>query len=384
MRVHTALSELSDTRAALAEASAALREGLEGEPDVALVFLTPHHAGSWSRTPAMLTELLPHTACVGTSAAGVVGEGHEAEQRCALSMMGLRLDGLRCQATHLDPSALPATDTDWSDLLGADRPTLALVLGDPLSADLTGVLPALDKLWPGTPVVGGLASGGNVPGAHALFAGGRCHRIGTVVVALYGAFEVRTVVAQGCRPIGEPMLVTKCDKRVIRELGGTPPVEVLRELYASLDARDQALFRHSLFAGVEMRGDQVEYKQGDFLVRQITGMDPDDGAIAIAAEVRPWQVVQFQLRDARTSAEDLKTRLAPHSGADVRGVLMCSCVGRGLHLYERPDHDTDLVAGALGDVAVGGFFGNGEIGPVGDATFMHGYTTVLALLCPAT
>jgi small ligand-binding sensory domain FIST len=119
-----------------------------------------------------------------------------------------------------------------------------------------------------------------------------------------------------------------------------------------------------------MKQDQVEYQQGDFLIRNIAGMDPQSGAIAMGATLRPYQAVQFHLRDARTAAEDLTRHLeryrAGNAGtASPQGALLFSCLGRGMHLYGRPDHDTSLFEGALGSIPLGGFFCNGEIGPVG-------------------
>jgi small ligand-binding sensory domain FIST len=161
---------------------------------------------------------------------------------------------------------------------------------------------------------------------------------------------------------------------------GRAPIEVLRELYPSLSTRDQELFRHSLFLGIEMR-DSVEYREGDLLVRNLMGMDPKTGALVIGAELHPMQVVQFLLRDARTAEEDL-ARLLDRSSARVSppsGALLFSCLGRGAHLFGRPDHDTDLFREKVGPVPLGGFFCNGEIGPVGGATFLHGYTSAFAL-----
>jgi len=200
-------------------------------------------------------------------------------------------------------------------------------------------------------------------------------------VALSGNIAVETIVAQGCRPIGNPLIVTRCQGNVVQELDSQPPLEVLRELYGSLPARDQELFRTSLFVGVEMRQDQVEYRAGELLVRNLVGMDPDSGALAIGAPLHPMQVVQFLLRDARTATEDL-ARMLDRSAArrsPPAGALLFSCLGRGAHLFGRPDHDTDLFREKVGQVPLGGFFCNGEIGQVGGATFLHGYTSSFAL-----
>ena len=203
-------------------------------------------------------------------------------------------------------------------------------------------------------------------------------RVGAVGVAMSGNIAVDTIVAQGCRPIGDPMPVTRADGHVVRELGGKEPVGVMRALYEGLDKRDKELFRHSLFVGLEIQSAKIEF-QGDFLVRNIVGVDPNTGALAVAAKVRPWQVLQFLLRDAKAAEHDLTAHLERHRGPRPAGALMFSCTGRGQGLFGRPDHDTDLFRARVGAVPLGGFFCNGEIGPVGGQTFLHGYTSAFGL-----
>ena len=377
LQVTTTLSEAADGRDAVRALVDEMTTRCDVPPKLALLFSSPHHTAAWSEMLAEAETLLPGCAVVGCSAAGVIGDSHEAEQRIALAMWTLHIDDLEVDVLHLRAGDDYRNSEPLQQLT---PPDLAMVFADPMSTDLTVLLPTLDSLWPEAKVVGGLASGGAVPGAHGLFAGGRHHRFGAVVVTLRGAISAEVLVAQGCRPIGEPMLVTQCEGRLIQKLGDQAPVKLLQELYQTLEARDKELFRHSLFAGIEMR-DVVEYQRGDFLIRQITGADPDSGAIRISEEIEPWSVVQFHLRDARTSREDLMERLEQAKGVIAPcGALMFTCVGRGLQLYGRPDHDTDLLKEAFDDVKIGGFFANGEIGPVAGQSHLHGYTSVIVLL----
>jgi small ligand-binding sensory domain FIST len=294
------------------------------------------------------------------------------------------MPGVRLTPFHLDERELPesADAQEWRETIDVDpasRPHFLLV-ADPLTIDAGAVIAGLDAAYPAASKVGGLASGGPVPGANRVFLGAGAHRSGLAGVALAGNVAVETIVAQGCRPVGKPMLATRCQGNVLQEVDGRAPIEVLRELYPSLSTRDQELFRHSLFLGIEMR-DSVEYREGDLLVRNLMGMDPKTGALVVGAELHPMQVVQFLLRDARTAEEDL-ARLLDRSSARVTppsGALLFSCLGRGAHLFGRPDHDTDLFREKVGPVPLGGFFCNGEIGPVGGATFLHGYTSAFAL-----
>jgi small ligand-binding sensory domain FIST len=178
------------------------------------------------------------------------------------------------------------------------------------------------------------------------------------------------------------MVVTRADENLIHELDKRKPSQVLQELFETLGERDQQLFRNSLFVGIEMRSQQVEVRAGEFLVRNLVGVDKASGALAVGAAVQPWQVVHFFLRDARTAEDDLKRRLDQYQFKGRRrpeGALLFSCVGRGEHLFGRPDHDTSLFRELVGPVPLGGFFCNGEIGPVGGTTFLHGYTSVFGL-----
>jgi small ligand-binding sensory domain FIST len=214
------------------------------------------------------------------------------------------------------------------------------------------------------------------------------HRDGLVGVALQGDVRVDSVVAQGCRPIGHPMFVTRVrDHHVLVEVDGRPPLEAIRALFERADARDRALLQSALFLGIEMRPDLSEYARGDFLIRNVTAADPNTGAISVAAPLREGLVVQFHVRDAQTSAEDLDERLARYHaergglGAP-QGALLFSCLGRGAWLYGVPDHDSDAFRRHLGPVPLGGFFCNGEIGPVEKRSFVHGYTSAFGLFRP--
>ena len=129
----------------------------------------------------------------------------------------------------------------------------------------------------------------------------------------------------------------------------------------------------------------VSYRLGQ--AARILGVSPDSGALAVGDEPRAGQSVRFHLRDALASAEDLDTHMGRYAqnviaapgGARPAGALLFSCLGRGQNRYGRPDHDTDLFREKVGDVPLGGFFANGEIGSVGGTTPLHGFTSSYAL-----
>src|SRR5258706_7413637 len=238
-----------------------------------------------------------------------------------MSLTAASLPGVTLAPFHLE-DAQPTTPS------AGDAPQF-LVLADPFSCDAESLARRLDAAYPDARKVGGLASGGRFPGANALFLGAEVWTGGAVGVAMSGDLALDTIVAQGCRPIGAPSVITRCEDNLILELGGKKPVDVVRELYESLGEPDQALFRRSLFLGIEMKDDQLEYHAGDFLVRNLYGMDAETGALAVGAMVRRYQAVQFHLRDARTAAADLSTLLDRYRAgrSAPAGAALFSCPG---------------------------------------------------------
>jgi small ligand-binding sensory domain FIST len=376
MRWASAISDRTAGADALEEAVAGVRGQLD-RLDLAIVFAAPQLA----------PEIAPRLASIGAgtligcSGAGIIGDAREIEDRPAVSVTAAELPGVTCTAFHVEPDALSRDADAWRAAVGVDEPAGVLVLADPFSGKVHDLIAGLNAAFPRAPTFGGLVSGGRTPGSSWLFAGGEAFRAGAVGVAFTGDLAIDTIVAQGCRPIGAPMVVTRCDGTLIYELDGARPIEVLQALHASLDAVDRVLFQHSLFVGIEMQ-DSLVHHEGELLVRNIVGLAPAENVLAVAARLRPFQVIRFLLRDAEAATEDLVRVLERHRAAGrgpCDGALLFSCLGRGAQLFGEPDHDSRLFRQHVGDVAVGGFFCNGEIGPVGGTTFLHSYTSSFAL-----
>ena len=372
-------------QAAVRATTASVREQLGGDaPALVVAFVSEHHRQHYDRVPELLAAELGPGLLVGCSAGGVIGGGREIEQSPGLSVTAAVLPNVQVNPLHLEANAPhgPETSAALPALGGVAAPHF-LLFPDPMTFDPQPLLQMLDRTYPAGQKIGGLASGGQQPGANALFLGSNVYRAGLVGIVLSGDIEVDTIVAQGCRPIGQPMFVTKCQGNLLAELDGVPAVRVLQELFEGLSSADQELAQHSLFVGIVMSEDQQEYRQGDFLIRNLIGMDAARGVLAVGALLRENSVVQFHLRDAKTSADDLEHLLTGYAGRSrthrPQGALLFSCLGRGMHLYGRPDHDTRVFARHLGKIPLGGFFCNGEIGPVHGSTFLHGYTSAFGL-----
>jgi small ligand-binding sensory domain FIST len=209
---------------------------------------------------------------------------------------------------------------------------------------------------------------------------------GVVGIALHGDIEIDTIVAQGCKPIGTLMNITECEGNILTGLDNNPPFEVLSGIYNNLSDSDQQLFQHSLFMGIVNDPFIDVPNNGDFLIRNIVGANPEEGKIAIGEILKEGQLVQFHLRDSDTSSENLKIMLEDYKSDqgknDQYGALLFSCLGRGSYLYGKANHDTNMFKDLIGEIPLTGFFCNGEIGPVGDTTYVHWYTSSFGIIKP--
>lgn len=388
MKWASAISELPELDGALAQCAEAIRRQLGEPPQLAVAFVSPHYQPDYGRVGPLLRELLDAGHIFGCSGGGIIGAGMEVEQRPALSVTAAALPGVDVTPFHLGGDSLPDLDAGpdaWQDLLGvaeSDDPQFVL-LADPFSFPAQNLIMGLDFAFPRAAKIGGLASGAQRPGDNALFLDAATYDTGAIGLALRGNILVDTVVAQGCRPIGQPMRITASRRNILGELDGHPPVAVLQNLYRAMPERDRQLMSHSLFLGVVMDELLDRPGPGDFLIRNVVGMDQRTGSLSIGEMLKEGQLVQFHLRDADTSAQDLTIVLERYAVENrenrVPGALLFSCLGRGQYLYGRPNHDTDVFRDKLGQVPLGGFFCNGEIGPVGGTTFLHGYTSSFGL-----
>jgi len=371
----SALSDAAAAGPALDETMARIDAELAGAPDLAFVFASGRCAGGFDRIAARLARAWPGAAVAGASARSLIGGGRELEDHSGLVLFAGHLGGARARVSALESGATLALPEPGV------RPSF-LLFADPFSFDTEALLRGLDGALPGATKVGGLASGGSAPGHNALLAGERVLHEGAVAVALEGGLALDAIVAQGCRPIGAPLFVTGASENTITTLDGRPPLEIVQELFAAASPDDQELFRGSLFLGIAMREGESAYAAGDFLVRNLVGIDPERGSLAIGAQVEPGAIVQFHLRDGLASRRELERALETYRREHAHppcGALLFSCLGRGEGLYGEPDVETQAFARALPGVPLAGFFGNGEIGPVRGRTFLHGYTSAFAL-----
>lgn len=393
MQWANALSTRPSLEASIIDVAERATSSLRSSADLGLVFISSAFTSEFSRVLPLLQERLDVPVLIGCSGGGVIGKTpwgftQELEAEPALSLTLARLPGVDIKPFYLVPSDLPDLDSPpdaWKNLLGVpvSSKTHFILLSGQFSSGINNLLQGLDFAYPGSVTVGGQASGG-VGGRIALFLNDQLYKEGTVGVALSGNIVLDTIVAQGCKPIGKPCQVTKGERNIILELDEQIPLVVLRDIIANLSEEDRVLAQRSLFIGLAMDEFKQDLQQGDFLIRNILGVDPSAGAIAIGDLVRPGQRLQFHLRDAKASAQDLelllqKYQLNNSDEPNPIGALMFSCLGRGENLYGKPNFDSGLFKQYLNDIPLAGFFCGGEIGPVGGSTFLHGYTSVFGI-----
>ncbi len=379
----SALSTRTNSRQALTELLDTASPKLAGRrAPLACLFGTINHAlelGELARE-IRTQGLADHV--IGVTAESIAGGDVEVENSSALSLWILDLPGV-----NIEPVRICYEDglfLGWQEPpVGVDESSRALILlADPFSFPADEFVSRLNDRRKGFRVMGGIASAAQNAGQNKLVIDDDEYRTGAVGVIVSGDLTIRTVVSQGCRPIGRHQLVTKAERNIIRELGRRPALEVLQEIFDDLEGPDQERVRRGLHLGRVINEYQDHFGPGDFLVRNVLGGEPS-GAIAVNDNLRVGQTVQFHVRDAATADEDLRGLLANSASTpedlSPDAALLFTCNGRGSRLFEMPNHDMATIHEILGPVPTAGFFAMGEIGPIGSQNFIHGFTASIGL-----
>jgi small ligand-binding sensory domain FIST len=379
-RVGAGLSRSTDAAEAAGEAAREARAALGGAPvDLAFLFLSGDHFGGSAEAVAAVEEELAPGHLLGCVAEGVVARDRELEDGPGAAVWAASLPEAEIETFH---SVALGTDegvavTGFPTLDDADLVTL---LVDPYTFPAGGFLTKLNEEEDRVQLVGGLAAGGGEPDTQALFVDGEIVYEGAVGAVLRGV-PVRTVVSQGCEPVGRDSVITHAEDNVVFELAGEPALERLKGDVATLTPdQERSAAAGGVLAGLVIDENRADYGRGDYLMRGLIGVDEETGALAIGEAVRIGQTLRFHVRDAASADEDLRENLrSALNGERAAGALLFTCNGRGTGMFDQPDHDARAVAELLGDDALAGFFCAGEIGPVGGKPFLHGFTATLAV-----
>ena len=352
-----------------------------------LLFMTPHYFDSAERILELLRVNAEIPLLLGCSGASLIVGAREIEDEQGLVLSLLSLPGAELSGCHFTQEQVEEANGPgyWALETGltGEQVNGWLAFVDPFSTDADAWLRGWNQAYAAKPIVGGLASGDFDQRRTQLFLDGNVFEEGGVAVAVAGEVELQSVISQGCTPIGQTWTITKAESNVIHKIANRPACDVLQETFAQLSAHEQRKARGNLFVGLVVNEYLEEFHRGDFLVRNILDGDPKSGSLTIGAMPRAGQTMQFQRRDAAAATEDLTALLdclgRRLAGKTIYGGCLCTCNGRGHRLFGHPNHDAGLVQEKLGPIELAGFFCNGEIGPIGERNFLHGYTASLAL-----
>jgi len=348
---------------------------------MALVFASSSYAPDLTDLCEVLTIYGHAPLLVAVTGQGFLAEGAEFEAEEGFSVLFLRHPEMRAIPIALSPEEVEAEDDPlaWHRITGVGPKEAAgwLLFANPQVLPVERLLRIWNRAYPTVPVWGGLA-GGSSDGETAVFLD-RKPVEGGVAIALQGKIGFHVVVSQGCRPIGDPYTVTGADRNVLYTLGSGSAYQALATAFESLSEHEREKAHGHIFIGLAVSEYQDEFRQGDFLVRNILGADPSSGAVAVGALVRVGQTLQYQLRDPDSAERSLRQLLQAEkaeffSNREPLAALVSLCSGRGKGLFGVAGRDAGLIQELFPQLPAAGFFANGEIGPVGKFNFLHGYS----------
>jgi small ligand-binding sensory domain FIST len=357
------------------------------EVSLGLVFLSPKFFPHARQVLEILRVHARIPLLAGCSSTGLVANAEEIETAGGLvlalySLPGAKLKGVRFTQENIESAG---AEHYWPVETGVAKKDVNgwLAFVDPFQLDSESWLNSWNESYAAVPVYGGLACGNFSEPLTQVYLNGEVFEDGGVAIAVGGEVTLTGVVSQGCTPIGEAWTLTRVEQNLIRHIGNRPAYAVLTETVQKLSLEDQRKAQGNLHIGLVVNEYLEDFQRGDFLIRNLIGGDPNSGVLAVGALPRMGQTIQFQRRDAAAASEDMSALLARTkgslAGATVYGGCLFCCNGRGKNLFGRPSHDAELVQAHFGPTGLAGFFCNGEIGPVGQKNFLHGFTAALAL-----
>lgn len=355
---------------------------LGGNATIAILFVSCDLRAS---LPDLIELVQIHARCpkvVGCTASGLINGSQEEEEANGFSLIVLRLPQSEIFVHSLPPER---EDPAWEAARRWNRAGCDgwMLFGNPvlLGEDWMAIW---NEAMGTVPVYGGLAGGSHRADEIFVFDEQGIHEnASAITIGFRGGLQIRGMVSQGCRPIGEPFTITKADENLIHQLASQNAYDQLQSTFHNLSETQRERAQGNILIGLAMSEYVEDFHTGDFLVRSILGGDPEKGAIAVGAMPRVGQTLQFQLRDREAAMADLHCSLDRTKGtltADPFAIILFSCGGRGRHLFGKPHYDATQISDAFGSPPLAGFFCIGEIGSIGDKAYLHGFTASAMVL----
>ncbi|HWP57692.1 MAG TPA: FIST N-terminal domain-containing protein [Candidatus Acidoferrales bacterium] len=388
LRVGVGESSLAQTSAAVAQAAEKAMSRLDGDADLALVFATAEH---WQNANALLAGLRAASKAehiVGCSGAGVLTQDSENDAGPGIAVLALASDTIQARPFLYRP--LRARERGFGPWLreragitSASGALLAL-FPDSYNGDPRALLQGVGDACGNLPVVGAGCSENGAAGKTYQMGGGEIATNAVAGLAFTGAFHASVGITQGCQPVAAPVTVTKAEGRLILELDGRPAFEVFAGLIGAPLLENLRRALAYVFVGVPADRELNRVGPGEYLARNIIGIDPRQGILAVSDEIFEGEKIVFTLRDGQRAREDL-VQMLQRQAQELKGKkpgfgLYFDCLARGRSLYGIPGIDTAYIRNLLGDFPLIGFFGNFELGPLGGRNQLLAYTGVLALI----
>jgi small ligand-binding sensory domain FIST len=186
--------------------------------------------------------------------------------------------------------------------------------------------------------------------------------------------QVATTLTQSCAPFGARHEVTECQHNIAIRIDGRPALDVFYEEIGEILERDLNKAVRYIGVALPVQGSDT----GDYLVRNVVGIDPNNKLLAVGELLSVGQSMQFCRRDAVNAYKDMQRvlqRLKERLPKAPRGGVYYSCVGRGKYMFGEQSEELRAIQEEFGDIPVVGFFCNGEI----SNNRLYGYTGVLTL-----
>jgi len=392
IKVGVGASHRHSTEQAAAEATTrAMQQASVGQADLVLVFATVSHAPRYSLMLKTIAKITKTAQIVGCSGLGTLTLEGEVEAAPGVAVMVLSSDAIRVK--HFSFQNLRGRNEKIGRELGqlaaserrsTEDSTLILLFPDTFFFQPYPFFASVQQAAGFLPIIGGGASeDGTLKRTFQIY-GEQADSNALSGAILTGRFQYSQGLAQACQPVGPSLLVTKARRNIILELGGRPAFQVFIELLRKLDIEDIQTAAGRIFLGLPVDPRQAQLTSGEYLVRNIVGIDPENGALHVAEEVTEGQAVAFTLREPGRAKQDTEEMIEDlvriHQGVTPKAGFYFNCCGRGISLYGEKDVDVAILRRAFPDLPLIGFFTYAELAPVHNTNHFHNYTGALTLI----
>ena len=355
--------------------------------DLAIVFATINYQTEYEDLYQAVHSNSNCDELIGCSGMSVLTSAGEFEEEPALAVMVIRSEQLSAVSFSARGTASEVNDQIQENIQsGSDDDSLLVIFPDVRALNPAELVKHIGSDGAALPVVGAAVSGDATGAQMYHWKGKEATEGGLTGVLLTGDFSTEIGVAQGCQPIGRPREITKAEGRVIFELDGEPALENFKGTLQLLTQDDIRKSGGTVFVGIAMDPENKNPIRGDFLIRNLVGINEEHAALAVSEEVTEGQLVQFHLRNPNAAAEEIQVIIAQLAEKTREHTpafgLYFNCLGRGKGLYGAANHDIGVIQEKFPGLPVIGFFGNSEFAPIGGRNFAHAYTGVF-VLCTA-